>query len=326
MPKGEKVSDGDPRDYNKNGRVSKKEQAKFNRTADEGYSGPLAGYNLAMLEQPEHADALAVMEKYLDIYKDAPEAFNQLAFNAEMDDSSLGQAYSSAAIRDKKREEEFPELYAQEISAERETIRDQVRKMGGSLTDPQLDQLVRDSRRLGLSAAQVTNRVAENHLEYNAETGFEGNAGKYEDDLTLWANRNGINLNPESVKNYVRAISAGDTDFGTVQSDLRKQYMVGSFPGWSDQINQGQDIYDIASPYRQVMARKLGIPESQISFDDPLLARGMQAIGSDGKSRIMPMHEFEQEIRLSERYDKTPEAMNEMMDVGTGILKMFGFR
>jgi len=324
MAKGEKVAAGDPRDLNNNGRVSKKEQRRFNKTADEGNAGPLAGYNLALLE--EHGDALAIMEKYLEIYKTAPESFNQLAFNAEMDESSLGQAYSAAAIKDMSRKEKFPELYAQEIAAERETLRDEVRKMGGSLTDSELNQLITDGRRLGLSPAQMTNKVAMEHLDYNAETGFEGNAGQIEDDLTLWANRNGINLGPEYVQEFVRSISAKDTDLASVKSDLRKQYMTGSYPGWSDQINAGQDIYDIASPYRQVMSRKLGIPEAQISFDDPLLAKGMQAVGADGKARIMPLHEFEQEIRLSERYDKTPEAMNEMMNVGTELLKMFGFR
>lgn len=324
MAKGEKVAAGDPRDLNKNGRVSKKEQRKFNRTADAGNAGPLAGYNLTLLE--DHGDAMEIMEKYLEIYKTAPESFNQLAFNAEMDESSLGQAYSVAAIKDLTRAEKFPELYAQEIEAERETLRDEVRKMGGTLTDSELDQLVKDGRRLGLSPSQMTNKVAMEHLDYNAETGFEGNAGKLEDDLTLWANKNGINLNTEAVNNYVRAISAKDTDYATVQSDLRKQYMTGAYPGWSDQIGAGQDIYDIASPYRQLMSRKLGIPEAQISFDDPLLAAGMQATGPDGKARIMPMHEFEQEIRKTDRYDKTPEAMNEMMNVGTELLKMFGFR
>mgnify|MGYP000630068275 CR=1 FL=1 len=49
MAKGEKVAAGDPRDLNKNGRVSKKEQAKFNKTADAGNAGPLAGYNLTLL-------------------------------------------------------------------------------------------------------------------------------------------------------------------------------------------------------------------------------------------------------------------------------------
>jgi len=324
MAKGKKVAAGDPRDLNKNGRVSKKEQRAFNKTANEGNAGPLAGYNLTLLE--DHGDALAVMEKYLAIYKEAPESYNQEAFNAEMDETSLGQAYSAAAIKDMSRAEKFPELYAQEIEAERETLRDEVRKMGGTLTDSELDQLVRDGRRLGLSPAQMTNKVAMEHLDYNADTGFSGNAGQFEDDLTLWANKNGINLNPDSIQGYVRSISAKDATFDSVKSDLRKQYMTGAFPGWSDQIAAGQDIYDIASPYRQTMSRMLGVPEASITFDDPLLAKGMQATGADGKARIMPMHEFDQEIRKTDRYDKTPQAMNEMMDVGTELLKMFGFR
>lgn len=324
MPKGEKVAAGDPRDGNNDGVVTKKEQRKWGKQVDKGTVGPLAGYNLALLD--EHEDALDVMNKYLAIYKESPEAFNQSAFNAEMDASSLGQAYSTAAVKDKARAEKFPELYAQELASDMAQMKDEVIKAGGSLSEGELMQLVKDVRRLGLSPAQVTDRVAKSHLTVDPANGFSGAAGKYEDDLTLWANRNGINLSPGAVEGHIRSISANDTDLDTVKSDLRRQYMTGAYPGWSDQIGAGQDIYDIASPYRQMMARMLGEPEDTISFDDPLLASGMQAVGADGKPRVMPLHEFETEIRKTDRYDKTPQAMNEMMDVGTKLLQMWGFR
>ena len=75
------------------------------------------------------------------------------------------------------------------------------------------------------------------------------------------------------------------------------------------------------------MASLLEIGDAdQIDFNDQLLKRGLQSVGADGKPRVMPLYEFEQQIRKDPRWDKTDNAYEVYANVGTNLLRTFGFR
>lgn len=102
--------------------------------------------------------------------------------------------------------------------------------------------------------------------------------------------------------------------------------MAGAYPAWSDRINAGQDIADIAAPYKSRMAKLLEIDESQIDFNDVMLSSGLQGVGADGKPGVVPLYEFDRMIRKDPRWDRTENALQTYTNAGSGILQMFGLR
>ena len=124
----------------------------------------------------------------------------------------------------------------------------------------------------------------------------------------------------------MRRIQAGDTTEFDVLQDLRRTYMAGAYPAWSDRIEAGYDIADIAAPYKQKMADLLEVDPNSIDFNDTLLQRGLQGVDSQGKPRVVPLYEFEKQIREDPRWQYTDNAYSTYTDVGTKLLSMFGFR
>jgi hypothetical protein len=128
------------------------------------------------------------------------------------------------------------------------------------------------------------------------------------------------------VQNYVRQIAMGDTTEDDVKNDLRRTYMAGAYPAWADRINAGQDIYDIANPYRSRMAALLELNEEEINFNDVTLSKGLQGVGADGKPGVVPLYEFDKQIREDPRWQYTDNARQSYSTMADDLLKMFGFR
>jgi hypothetical protein len=70
----------------------------------------------------------------------------------------------------------------------------------------------------------------------------------------------------------------------------------------------------------------LEIEPDDISFDDPLLQRGLQGVGPDGKPSVVPLYDFQRQVREDPRWQYTDNAYATYTDVGTKLLQMFGFR
>ena len=213
------------------------------------------------------------------------------------------------------------------IELRRERVRAIATQYGVTLSDPVIDSLALASRLDQLTDTEVQNRITP-YLESAVAAGEDliGRAADSERELLQWSRRNGLKLTGQMLSRYVSAVARGDQSIDDAKDDLRRTYLIGQYPGWSDRIEQGFDPADISEPYRERMAALLEIDESEIDLNDNLLQRGMQSIGSDGKPRIMPMYEFEQEIRKDPRWEFTDNAYDIYSRVGENLLRTFGFR
>jgi hypothetical protein len=153
-----------------------------------------------------------------------------------------------------------------------------------------------------------------------------GQAAEFERNILQWSRINGLTLTGDIISKYVSAGVEGRSSLEDIKNDLRRTYIAGAYPGWSDKINAGQDIYDIAAPYRSLIANGLEESEDNITLDDPLMKKIFQAVGPDGKPRIVPMYEAEQMMRLDPRWDLTNNAYDVYSRVGENLLRTFGFR
>ena len=200
------------------------------------------------------------------------------------------------------------------------------RRDGVELTPEELRVLATDVRLNQLTDVEIQERFAP-ILERAivAGTDLAGAAAEFEREILQWSRRNGLQLTGQMLARYVQAGVEGRSSLDDIKNDLRRTYLLGQYPGWADRIEQGFDPADIAQPYIERMARLLEIDEMEIDLNDNLLQRGMQSVGNDGKPRVMPLYEFEQEIRKDPRWEFTENAYDVYSRVGTNLLRTFGF-
>ena len=237
-------------------------------------------------------------------------------FNAYQEEARMQQA-------DPARKLDFE----RSLELKRDEIKAAAQSQGVTLEDDFVNTLALDVRLNNLTESEISERIRPfivSAVDEGAE--LSNKAGQAERELLKWSEANGLSLTGSSISSYVADIAQGKINLDDVKSSLRTTYMVGTYPAWADRINAGQDIADIAAPYKQQMARLLEVDSDMINLDDNLLQRGLQGVGADGKPGVVPMYDFKKMIRKDERWDKTDNALDEYTSAGMNILQMFGLR
>lgn len=123
--------------------------------------------------------------------------------------------------------------------------------------------------------------------------------------------------------NASRNVISGLATQQDFESQLRNQAKA-AYSFWSKQIDAGQSVSDLASPYTQTMSQLLELPPGSVNLFDPTIKLALQHRDNTGKSIVKPLWEFENEIRNDPRWKKTNNAQNSMMQVAHQVLSDFG--
>jgi len=141
--------------------------------------------------------------------------------------------------------------------------------------------------------------------------------------LERFAYDNGLTLNNDTLKRHVDGIVKEETTLASIQKAYMRQ-LTAAYPAFSEQIEAGFTLREIAAPYAQEMSRLLEIPEDAIDYRDPAMAKALQAVGNDGKPTYVPLWQFREELKKDDRWQYTDNAWNEMGDKAMSIARMFG--
>jgi hypothetical protein len=110
------------------------------------------------------------------------------------------------------------------------------------------------------------------------------------------------------------------------QDKMRKMAKA-TFSGWSDQIDAGMTVADIASPYFQSMAQILELPSGSINLFDPTIKKALQYKDKNtGANAPKPLWQFENDLRSDSRWKSTQNAQNSMMQIAHQVLADFGVK
>jgi hypothetical protein len=317
-------------DTNNDGVVSKKERKDFRRTSRQETVPGKLGLSYALLtqlSQSQDPDAVALYDFFNQLtkeYIDSPEGFSADSAINRLNSQPWMQKYKRAAITDMDFEARFPQLYRDDINASVETLRDQAAAFGAQMTDDQLRDLAVQSRRMNMNPSELNNALTE-YIAFDSGD-LKGSARTVNSNIKMWAMRNGIQLSDGMVNQYTKNIVAGNTTQDDVLQDLRNTYLTGAYPAWADRIAAGMDPADIAAPYKTKIASLLEVGEDQVDLNDGLLQRAMQGVGADGKPKVVPLYEFEKQIRDDPRWQYTDNARATYSTMADNVLKMFGFR
>ena len=80
-----------------------------------------------------------------------------------------------------------------------------------------------------------------------------------------------------------------------------------------------------ASPYIQSMASILEIDPNAVNLNDPTITKALTAVNEQGAPAVVPLWQFERDLKKDERYKYTKNAQNEYIGTGYDVLRTLGF-
>lgn len=143
-----------------------------------------------------------------------------------------------------------------------------------------------------------------------------------EQQLRAFAADNALDLPDQWYGQTVNQVLTGETDVDSVMQSLRRDYVVNMFPAWQKQIEGGQSVSQIASPYMSTVANVL---ERPADLNDPTVRAALQYT-VNGQPAVKPLWEFETELRNDPRYEYTGQAKNQMGGVARMLAQKFGLQ
>ncbi len=155
---------------------------------------------------------------------------------------------------------------------------------------------------------------------------WQGEGGEAIEALHSYAYSMGIKMNDKFYTDGARNIIRGVAKQQDYEDKIRKQAKA-TYSQWSKQIDAGQTVADLASPYMQSMAQILELPSGSVNLFDNTIKKALQYKNTTtGKSEIKALWQFENELRSDPRWKQTKNAQDSLMQVAHQVLADFGFK
>lgn len=163
-------------------------------------------------------------------------------------------------------------------------------------------------------------------IHYNPKVAYGGTFGQALSDVKQLSEAYTVGVTDQTAGQWAQKVAAGTATTKQYEEYL-KQQAVNKFPWLKDQINAGLTVADIASPYKDMMARTLEMDPNSIATDDPTVLKGLQyqdPANSKAGYQAMPLYQYDLHLKQDPRWLKTQNARDSLMDRTIGILKAFG--
>lgn len=163
-------------------------------------------------------------------------------------------------------------------------------------------------------------------------TGFSGQALKDYQTLQSIAKANGMTLaqilpgisatttGGDLEEAVLEKIALGELDVNRISQDARMMAAIGQPEFVRNLLNQGYDLDQVYSPYKNTMAAVLELNPEQIDLNDPTLR---SAISDKGETNL---YDFQRQLRKDSRWQYTQNARQEVSDITLNVLRDFGFQ
>lgn len=157
-----------------------------------------------------------------------------------------------------------------------------------------------------------------------AKDALGGDAGQLEDAIRKAMGDYGVNVSNGWIANRIKNTMLGTDSHEAIMDSLKKMAKA-KYRAFSDQIDQGMTVKDLAEPYMQSMAKVLEINPESIDIHDHNIQQALTSHDpKNGAPMTMPVWQFEQNLRNDPRWNRTQNAQDAMMSAGHSLLQQFG--
>lgn len=217
-----------------------------------------------------------------------------------------------------------PRTYKEKLNASTAEVRSVAASMGLTLSSKTFDRLAMLAFQYAWTSTQIREQLAREMKPGNVSRSA-GLVASTEDALFQTAWRNGVNVSNEFVTSWAKKIALGQATTENAQQWIRDHYAKSVAPGFAKQLEAGQDLYDLATPYMQSMAKTLELNPADIDLFDPKIRQALASSSNkDGQVGSVPLWQFEKELKQDPRWLKTNNARDQLDQTTRNLSKMFG--
>jgi hypothetical protein len=220
-----------------------------------------------------------------------------------------------------------PATAKQEMSQAKVKIKQLANQMGMVMTkdiQKYLDKAAYNMVALGWDEGQLRYYLGQ-YVSFKGET-LQGEGGEAINEMREYAYSMGVQLGDSWYTDRARNILRGVATIQDYKSEIQNKAKA-SFPQWTKQIEAGQSVADIASPYMQSMAQILELPAGSVNLFDSTIKKALNYTNKGTlQKEAKPLWQFENELRSDPRWKKTKNAQDSLFQVGHQVLADFGFK
>lgn len=216
-----------------------------------------------------------------------------------------------------------PATWEAKLAATKVQVAQMAAEIGAAIPSSKLGKIAEQVLKTGLDEGGLRN-ILGSYITFQKDAGtLNGLAGQYEQSIREFAYNNGVSLDKQTIKNQAQLVMRGMATEQDFKSQIVNQ-AASMYPGYTAQLQAGQTMMDIASPYVQIMAEDLDIPYTGIKLTDPLIKRALNGTDANGKPVGMDQVTFRNMLRNDPRWGKTDLAQDAVMTTGLKVLRDMG--
>jgi hypothetical protein len=277
------------------------------------------------------------LAKFLDtaIQKGWLQASDPTNFETELRKTQWYKDNGSQGLLAAKDEFSNPRTWQDSLSRRKTDIQNQAMAQGYQLDDKTVTDLARtslysayDSTVFSSNAyqTQLASKIAQTAAA--AKTPITMGAGiTNEQKLRVYAQDMGVALSDKWFLDAANTINdpLAKADYNTYQ-DMVRQQAKAKYSGFSELIDKGVTIRQIADPYVQTMANILEVDPSTVDYTkDQTVQKGLGlGIAQGGVTQPMPLWQYEQTLRQDPRWAYTNNARESVNGMTHQVLRDFG--
>jgi len=179
--------------------------------------------------------------------------------------------------------------------------------------------------KLGWDDAELSRHLA-TLINPSARGGLVGgDAGSVQQQVKQLFSDYGVKYSSGQSIGWARRILTGTDTLDSLKATLINSAK-SRYAAFSQDLDAGRTMKDLADPYMQLMAQTLELPEASVDMFDAKIQQAMSLRDAKtGAPTVKPLWQFEQDLKQDPRWDKTKGAVNAAYDQAMRIGKAWGF-
>lgn len=242
-------------------------------------------------------------------------------FQAQLRDTKWFKETSATARQMQAQKADDPATFNATLAATKLQVQKVASEIGAAVPASQLGKIANNVMMTGMDEDGLR-QVLGGYITFTKGT-MTGEAGMHAYTMKQYAYNNGITLSDQTLKNQAALVVKKLATTEDFEAQVREQAK-SMFPGYAGQLDAGQNMMDIASPYMQTMSQELGIPDTSITLQDPTIKSALNGLNQQGKPTGKTLMDFTTQLRNDPRWASTKGAQDQVMAGANQVLKNFG--
>lgn len=254
--------------------------------------------------------------------KAVAETWSAQQFQAKLRETNWWKTNGDAARQAQLEAATDPATWGAKVQAASMKVRMMAQEMGALVPENMMNKIGEDALRSGMTDEELQYSLGK-YIDFTNEGTLGGAAGMAEVKLKQLAFANGVQMSPDSIKNYAQMIAMGVSTMEQAEQSVRNMAK-SMFPTFAEQIDAGINVMDIANPYAEIASKELEVPRGDMDLTNPLVKQGINGLNAEGKPYGMTLNDYQRYIRSTPQWLQTKGAQTQVMKVGSDILRQMG--